>query len=472
MTVEQLAFNELETLFTSWNRVATLCNEDPDVVTQPLIKSIYLCTDLDGSLTFKKKPVRGALQRFGKAIRGERKEESFKEAIVRIKELYARCSGITESPKRDVLHTLEERINQLGRYVFAKRFQRTCLLYSPPTLLSYQLRISVPGSLLEPTQVHRGLPNLNLKLCWLNSLIKYLAVSTASDQILLQKARVDEFEPMRVAIVRLVDALRRNFDQHIIDALQQELVQEIINSNFTNLVTEQSDPTEYLGTLLDKLSRSTLDKGAIKVALIYESTKEGTLKEGQEMEWPRLILDYAKETIVDVNERIISSCSDAISGDYYIKENGTHRKSAEKDDKTLFLKRYACTKFPTYVEITLSRGQPETGKNNFAVLEDQRIQMQPGGTIKLKEYDPLWEMIDGAPRIVGTEEKAECTFKVIAAIEHVGETTSEGHYVTYARDKNGVVVTHNDMHVISNKCEEVWSRSYHFLLKLISRKAI
>lgn len=461
------SYEALIALDTSWNLHARLVNACPEgQVTPTLLSRLFLVTH-QNQVQIALKPNREWFDPFLKLCTGEREDETFFRQVQKIKLFFATISKPLTDEERTRLATLEEKINALGRYVYSGRCNKTLLCFGAPRFAEYQVHYSAPLDLIKPGVIKRGLSNPNARLCWLNSALKYLSASTTYDQLLSTPQEQPQLEALRQALFRIVDALRRNWDQNIIDGLHQELIEVIdLTPSFKPFLSAQQDPDEFLLQLQNNFTDPVREP--IQTIKLYKSFSEKHCKDGTIQATQRLQINPQPEgEEIDIHDSFtVEGVDDDLKG-YYLKgENGLIPSDPKSDEteKLSFKTKELFMSLPEILEVTLRRGIGFNVRQLNGIVTHKKLKILPGGYINLTEYEPVYETVGGVNLLADARPKGQKRYKIIASIEQRGATSNRGHYVAYTRDAEGIT-SHNDRGVSHNQTEEAFKSSYHLLLK-------
>lgn len=439
----------VDRLLASWDLLAAQIDAPP--------AQSLLLVSRDDELYFERKPKRSFSERLTRFVQGVPKSENFCSQIEKLKNIFQACDQ-QDCTQKDKCSRLAEHINTLGRYAFAQRVEKTILASRLPRLAEYQIRAYSGTSVLTaPGTLKRGLQNPDLKFCWLNATLKFFAATTYYDTMLTTRAEDAQLELLRKALFRMVDALRKNWDQHLINALHQELIDTLRTSAFGHFCTgEQQDATEFIIQL--KAHFPIKNPPTIEFATLYERMeqfwKPGFLQETDKIEITppdeyRFRLEEAYST-----KNHLEGVREYYEGDV---PNNT--------DETLdFIGYDAITRYPQHLEVLVKRYLP----NNQ--VRQAKIEFDEGGQMTVLEHEP--ELLANTDLLIGAKAKTLLVYKVVAAIERPGGRLSRGHYIAHTRAPDGTITTHNDAFITTNKAETVWENAYYLLLECTSRMPI
>ncbi len=434
---------EIDTLLSSWDRLA---HRDP--------KDLFLATR-DGVMQFEKKWQRSFWQKIIIFIFGESSNESFKSQVAKIAEFFAsHKQQIGDNEKK-----LIDRINTLGRYIYKKRYDKTFFLCPKPTLANFQIRISsVQDTLIEPDLIKRTLANPSRKRCWLNSCLKYFAATTFYDKLLTTHVADEELEPLRKALFRVVEGLRKNWSQTVIEALYAELIQTIAQSPFYDFLTGQRDAEEFIQQLENNFQ--TAKREEITYVKLYRSFDKNISKAG--------ILDSTDKLRVIPSDDIRFDLENSYMAESEVegvREYIAGRKLIENAPPITLYSHERVTHYPTLFEVSIKRVQDFDVLDNNGFITSAEIALDKNATITLTEYVPNANALKAKPLNL-------VTYKVMAAIERTGITSQDGHYVTHIRSSDDFITTHNDGEIIKNQPYQVFATASSLILQLIQRTPI
>lgn len=460
------SYEALIALDTSWNLNARLANVCPEgQVTSTLLSRLFLVTH-QNQVQIALKPNREWFDPLLRLITGEGEDVTFSRQVQKIKLFFQTISKPLTEEEKAKLVSLEEKVNALGRYVYSGRCNKTLLCFGAPRFAEYQVHYSAPLDLIKPGVIKRGLSNPNARLCWLNSALKYMSASTTYDQLLSTPQEQPQLEALRQALFRLVDALRKNWDQNIIDGLHQELIEVIDMGPFKPFLSAQQDADEFLLHLQNNFTDPVREP--IQTIKLYKSFSEKHCKDGIIQATQRLqIVPQAEGEEIDIHDSFTVEGVDDDIKEYYLKEKDglipTDPK-AQETEKLSFKVQELFMSLPEILEVTLRRGIGFNVRQQNGIVTHKKLKILPGGYINLTEYEPVYETIGGVALLVDGKAKGQKRYKIIASIEQRGSTSNRGHYVAYTRDAEGIT-SHNDRVISHNQTEEAFNSSYHLLLK-------
>lgn len=406
---------------------------------------------VNGMVLFGKKPQKSYLDRFIQFFLGEPDNLSFRVQVAKVKELFKALSK--EEMTAEVV-ALEAHIDSLGCEVYTKKHQRSLCWFMKPTLSDFQIRYNPLERLVEPTSINQGLDNPSLKICWLNSAIKFIAATVLYDTMLTKPQKDPELERLRCALFRLVNCLRKNYSQTVTRALHNELIEELKKSSFRELLDKEQDPNEFLNALSERCKFE--HRELIQQIAIYQSfaEHEGIYKAGMQEETPSLILYPNGKSEIGIEEAVQQPSFIEQIKEYQTLEESQSTREPRDFSRTFYIHRY-----PEYLPITLSRGE------NSGRVGNSKIQLDPHmGTVELTEYDSVKEVINGKEQILDVKARKPKIFQVQAGIEHIGQRSETGHYKAHTRGPDGIT-THNDRILTYNSPETVWGNCYFLILK-------
>jgi len=457
------SFEACIALDNSWTLNARLANVCPEgQITPALLSRLFLVTYRD-QVQIALKPKRDWFEPFVKLFTGESEDENFHRQIQKVNLYFNTIKKTLTAEEKGKLLSLEEKLNALGRYVFSGRTGKTILCIAAPTLRNYQLRYSVPEVLIQPGVIKRSLSNSTWKLCWLNSSLKYMAASSTYDRLLAAPQLDPQLERLRQALFRMIEALRKNWDQHIIDGLQEELIEEIDNGPFKLFLAGQQDAADFLLQLQNHFTDPSREP--IRIMKLYKSFADTYIKGGATLETQRLdIVPQGEGEEIDIPacysaEGVIDDVKE-----YFTTDQEQLVPANDKSDKLSFRHQDVIVQLPEVFEVTLRRGNNYNRQQLVGYVSNKRIKLQPGGYITFTEHEPVFQEFGKQKLLVDCKPKGEKRYKIIAAIEQRGSTNQRGHYVAYTRDIEGIT-SHNDRSVSHNQTEEAFKAAYHLMLK-------
>lgn len=254
-----------------------------------------------------------------------------------------------------------------------------------------------------------------------------------------------------------MDALRKNWDQRLINALHQELIDILRTSAFGHFCAgEQQDVTEFIIQL--KAHFPTDNPSTIEFATLYEKMeqfwKSGFIQQTDKLEITPPDENPFRLEDAHATQNHLEGVREYYEGDF---PNNT-------EETCDFISYEAITRYPRHLEILLKRYL----LNNY--VNQAKIKFDEGGQMTVLEHEP--ELLENTDVIIGAKPKVLCVYKVVAAIERPGGRLSRGHYIAHTREPNGTITSHNDAFVSSNKAETVWENAYYLLLERTSRMPI
>ncbi len=456
----------IDLLLTSWDTVAMQAGlSDAPATSQSLVQSLFLVT-INGELQFQQKTKRSLLDCLIRFIAGEPGDQSFRAQVAKVKLLYASIQNpLTDEQKAKYLR-LEERINTLGRYVFARRAEKTLFIFEPPNIAHYQVRVfSQTEQLIKPDLLKRSLFNPTWKHCWLNASLKFLAASELYDAMLTTAVKDPTLEALRKTLFRMIEALRKNWDQHLINALHQELIKELQSGPFTTFFHEQQDADEFIVQLNNHFPAANREE--IWFAKLYKSLADNVWKAGSLLTTDKLQITPTDETSFDIEQAFMAESHLEDVREYFKgKSTNSYR------DPLDFLGYDAVTRYPDQLEIMLKRSVGFNFFRNSGHVSTSKIKLSETGTITVLEHEPVYRTHNSKGHLVDVKQKNLCVFRAVAAIERCGGTSDQGHYVAHTRAQNGVITTHDDSKITSNRSEAVWANAYYLMLELVERMPI
>jgi hypothetical protein len=431
-----------------------------------LVQKVFFA-ERRGELQFEVKAPRPWYMWIITFIVGETDNENFAIQLTKVRAL---LSSLQNNPlsneERERCERLEERINALGRHVFTKRKQHTYFCFAQPVLSFYQLRVFSPThTLVKPDMIKRGLKNLNKKLCWLNASVKFLAANKEYDSMLMSQNADPQLEGIRKSLFRLVDDLRRNWHQYLIDSLQQELVDTLRASHFRNFLDRQEDADEFILQVDNHLLPEKPHE--INLIKIFTSFTDGIYKDGamEDQRTNRLQIAPNGDEVVDIEECFTREDVASNLTTYYIGDD----YQADAPPLDFGVVNYV-SHYPKSLEITQRRnivGYNPQEQNGIVSNSKLRIN---NGIVELTEYEPVYTHRGDNDILTGVRPSARCTFRAIAAIERRGGISSSGHFVTHTRARDGTITTHDDHRISHNRPETVWQNAYYLMLRLVHRE--
>lgn len=458
--------NTIHHLLTSWDIAARDAGLHlAPITSKPLLQSLQLVSR-NGTLQFEQKPRKNVPDYVMRLFTGDTKDKSFRVQVAKIQQLYECIQEPLTDEQRRAYLLLEERINALGRYVFSGRCEKTLFFSSHPKLSNYQIRaFSQTNQLIKPDVIKRSLYNPTWKHCWLNASLKFLAASPLYDSMLTTSVNDVELEALRKALFRTVEALRKNWDQHVINALHKELIQILRTSAFSTFFNEQQDADEFIVQLTNHFPSPNREQ--IGYAKLYRSFAENVWKPGKLQTTDKLQVTPNNDQSFDI-EQAYSAESLFENVREYFKDDLPNASDEPLD----FAGRDAVTAFPRYLEIMVKRSIGFNVLENDGHVSTAKIKLDEHGKITVLEHEPVYRTIDDRTYLVGVKPKNLCVFRAIAAIERCGGSSASGHYVAHTRAQNGTITTHDDSRITPNKSEAVWANAYYLMLELTDRMAI
>lgn len=458
--------NTIDRLLTHWDNAAQLAGfSNSSIITPTLVQNLHFVSR-NGELQFEVKPQRTLFERLIRFIFGESEEESFSAQTTKIKQIFASIHTTLTEDEKARCTRLEDRINALGRYVFAHRAEKTLFFCAGPTLSDYQIRhFSKTTQLLAPDSIKRGLYNPSSKLCWLNSSVKFLAASSVYDEMLTTPVEDHSLEELRKALYRTVEALRKNWDQHLVNALHSELIQKLRTTAFRSFINGQQDADEFIIQLNNHFPSHNREQ--IVFTKLYRSFSDNAWKPGTCHTIDKLQITPTSEESFDIEKAYTTESHLENVREYFVGD--LPNLASEPLD---FMGHDAVTAFPRQLEIMLKRSVGFDFYENNGHVSAAKINLDEQGKITVLENEPVYRQIGEERFLVDVKPKNLCVFRAVAAIERSGGQSSSGHYIAHTRAKDGTITTHNDSKVTTNKTEAVWANAYYLTLELIDRMAI
>jgi len=442
--------NSIDTLLRSWDQLAS---------TSP--KDIFLATR-DGQLQFELKRARSFWEKIIIFFFGEWQNESFRVQVAKISALFE-SSKLQDKAKCKLL---AERINSLGRYVFQKRTEKTFFICPKPQLAHFQIRtLDSPDTLIPPDLIKRGLANPTRKRCWLNASIKYFAATTFYDKLLTEKVFDPDLEPLRSALYRIVEGLRKNWSQLVIDALYQELIQAISKSPFHNYLSNQQDAENFIQQLENYFDTKN-QRERIQYVKLYRSFDQNITKAG--------VAHTADKLQISPNAATRFDLQDTYMGESELPEVRDYcegKKMVENGPAKLFYSHEKVTRYPDMFEVSIERARDFDVMDNNGFVTSAEIALQPNATVTLTEFAIQTKRFGNDDLPFKAKPAALATFRIIAAIERTGITSQGGHYIAHARSKDEIT-THNDRELIKNQPPQVFATASTLILQLVERIAL
>ncbi|MCE5295417.1 MAG: hypothetical protein LLF94_12515 [Chlamydiales bacterium] len=446
--------NEITRLLFSWDTAAKKAGlEDAPATSQSVIKSLYI-TSVNHQLSFVERPQKKNF--FAHLF--EQKNESFPVKIAKLQNILLLAqSGPLSDTQRAQCETLEERINAMGRYVFAKRASKSLFA---PKLGAYQIRLfTLTNQLIAPDECKRDLPNPGNTLCWLNASIKFMAACVSYDAHFTTKGSTAEQEELRKCLFHLIEALRKNWDQRLVNALYNELVVVLQKGAFADFFGDIQDADEFIVRLGQYLPAQ--DRPTITMAKLYKSFDDTVWKPGRVDIVPKLEISPNQEAAFSLEEAF--RAEDLVENvNYYFVGN----EEIDYVDPKNFTEYHVLLSTPTHLEIMIKRGISYDRALKAGSVSRSKVILSDSGTLTLKQYSKITKIIGGKEYIVGAKEEKPQRFRAVAAIERITPPNSrDGHFITHTRAKNGQISTHKDSKVISNLTEAVWENAYYLMLE-------
>ncbi len=411
------------------------------------------------NLVFEQKPSKTLLERMFKKTP---KEESFTSNLRTIRELFSSIKDPTRE-ERDKLIALEMLLNGMGRYVFARKSEKS--LFGTPKLPDYQIHAFCPtNTLVAPDTITGGLRNSTYKLCWLNVTLKYLAGCTLYDSILTTREQNPELEKVRVRLYHVIDALRKNWAQSVIDSLHQELIETLSKSpDFKRFFDIQEDADEFIRALSDRFSHKPTEY--IEFIQVYSSA-DGLQKTAAcppKQHTHNIQIQPTCDETADIAQ-VLERPDDAEQITEYIINGKTVQNAPPRN----FTKKTHFTHLPEHLEIT--RRQDIFGYNpleQHGDLKNPKIKFHDDGTVTLTEYEPVTTQ----EYTFSARPKIRRTYRAIAGIERcLTKQITYGHFIAHTRAKDGTITTHNDTLTQPNRSETVWENCYWLYLVCIKQE--
>jgi hypothetical protein len=458
--------NTIDRLLTQWDNSAQLAGfSNSSVISPTLVQNLHFVSRNE-ELQFEVKPQRSLFERFIRFIFGEREEDSFSAQVAKIKQIFSSIQNTLTEEEKARCTQLENRINALGRYVFAHRSEKTLFFCSAPTLSNYQIfTFSKTNQLIAPDVIKRSLYNPSSKLCWLNSSLKFLAASSIYDEMLTTSVEDIALEELRKALYRTVEALRKNWDQHLVNALQSELIQKLSTTAFRSFIYGQQDADEFIVHLTNHFPSPNREQ--IVFTKLYTSFSDAVWKPGTCHTIDKLQITPTSEESFDIEKAYTAETHLENVREYFVGE--VPNASSDPLD---FRGHDAVTAFPNRLEIMLKRSVGFDFLENNGQVSDAKIHLDEQGKITVLENEPVYRIIGNERFLVDVKPKNLCVFRAVAAIERSGGQSSNGHYIAHTRARDGTITTHNDSRITTNKTEAVWANAYYLMLELVDRMAI
>lgn len=443
--------NTIDRLLNSWDNVNTADGFCP--------QKLFLASR-DGELRFEPKVSKSFFERVICFFMGEPEDESFRVQVAKIKAIFASLSENITDEERARCTRLEERINSLGRYVFARRSAKTLFCCFNPKLAEFQIRAFCQNKvLIPPDLIKRSLSNFG-QTCWLNAALKFLTGTCRYDSMLTKPRLNLEIEALRLAFFRIIEALRKNWDQYVVDALHSELIDELRSSNFSSFLNGQQDADDFIFLLENYFT--TKKTKEIFVAKIYTSFTDNVCKNGSIHEGDKLQISPQGDEVIDIDECFTRPEVAENLNEYFV--GNIIQKNASP---LLFGMHNYVLGYPDSLEIIQRRTIVDyNSRLEKGHVSSPKFKLNDDGTITLTEYEPVITN----NLLLGVQKKALCTFKITAAVERLGSSSGQGHYIAHLRSlHDGVISTHDDANITYNQPESVWENAYWLALQLIKR---
>lgn len=409
---------------------------------------------------------------FNKIFHGECEPNSFKLQMRKVQQLFSSLQEVPLShTDKESLTSLEKHLNTLGSYVFMQRQASMLSFNRSEKLKEFQVRYTTPTVLSPPVKISRYLPNYSRKICWLNAAINYLASTTLYDKNICRPIADPELEALRQKIFFLVEALRKNEEQQIVNALQEELIEQLKNGRFSDLLDGQQDPNDFLVLLRNHFICPLPAAEELQTATVYSNPETTVLKAGIEKPGStRLQISSTNKENIDIQAQFSEEQVTGNTKEYLINVDGTWKNTEHNDDELYFGFKEVITRLPNQIEIWLTRGI--ANQANSTHVSQQEINVGPDGTLVLVEYEAKYQVIDDQVILTSARPKASCTYKVVAAIERLGEKTQRGHFIAYTRSADMTITKHDDSTLSQDIPENVWRKASLLQLECITRTAI
>lgn len=447
---------ELDTLNLSWFG----CFKDASMHSDNFLNQMTLVT-VDKLPLFSARPPLGFYTFFQEILNGQ--EPLFSTNLKAVKALFIQSSGTGQLDES--YRDLQERINTLGRHIFTQRKSCICSCMHSDRIGDFEVRHFAPNALPAVALVERGLPNHNLNMCWLNAALMLLTMTNYYDPVLTDRLDDPILEALRSALCRLIQALRLNYNQLIVNDLHSEVVEQMKESGFCDLLQGQQDAAEFLLLLQHAFKYKRPDSEVIHSTTVYESFQENIFKPARKNE-PTLRLMITANT---ANSEIsISSCltekgyTEGISS-YCVKEADGYKSIEDSTDTKSFTHQELFTHLPNTLEVIINKQFLLQREGGFQALVQEQL-LTDDTQIVLYEHS----ISDTDHSNNQIQPKTRCVYKITTSIEQVGSTIERGHYIANARI-NDTIVRYSDMEVKKNQNESLFRKSYLLLLECIER---
>ncbi len=388
-------------------------------------------------------------------------DPDFSKNVYEVQQRFAQLPATYTPGEKEALQDLQRRINLLGRYIFVERATCVNSLLRTERLASFEVRYFTPTTLPAPATVKTGLKNLNSTMCWLNATIIYLTATSYYDKFLTEPIENPVFEALRASFCRLIHALRLNENSVVVDDLHREVVEQMKESKFCDLLKDQQDASEFLVLLQQNFAHKRPQNELVQCVTLFEST-DSTISKPLHMDQPSL-----RSVIVppESGEVDIAACMQepgSVEGvtSYVIEQDDTVL-AVESGDPRAFSTREVFVHLPDQLEVLIRKRHQISLREGFsAVVCKQKLKLGP---IALFEHEMCGSHT--------TRPKTRCTYRIKASIEQRGETASSGHYVANIRTANGIS-SYSDSDVVHEQGESCFERSYLVLLECQERTAV
>lgn len=332
----------------------------------------------------------------------------------------------------------------------------------PPAITHSGILPSVPKQ-----GISLGLPNFTGNLCWLSSLVKFVASTDYFDELFdtnPRKCTKDENKAQMLTTLQsefknLIKTLRTDNRSGTLEESAYKPFVESIKKLEKKAGAEQLDSVTFLTKLLNAFnypSNAALDKNKVN--------KEGRAKYVQVMtQWTGVNSGDKKSPTLDHYEPFLKVDLDvndfdlkkgpinisklySASSDYEVRTDEDDKKfeEAKKSDPKAkppadkpFKREKVFTNLPDTLLLQMTRIQSTDPFGNDKVKCARPIEVEPDKTIHLIEYHA------DATADKKATPKNTCVYRVEAAIVHAGTATG-GHYICREQLSDDKHIIHND----------------------------
>lgn len=342
------------------------------------------------------------------------------------------------------LNSLIQFVNAVGRKTFAHLTNNYVRYYCFQTPFEeYQIETKTTmASYSSP--IKKGLRNLGRNICWFNATIKYLAITEIFDDAIIQGLKDSKTHNVCKKLLHLLNALRSDFHQNIIDSLHQSFMNELSKvDRFSQLFNRNCQDMDEFFVLFFAFLDSFTVKMPLRSRELNLRNDLFLISSEKKKEFPLRIQVHAKqdEPIDLARDMLQSSASD----EGLIQE--------------IF------TDIPDALNISICRAN--FNRESGASFLHSPITFLPDQTIQLMKYKK--KILEDGRLFEPVEIHV---FEPTCAIIRKGTGTNSGHFTCIESTTKSSVSEHDDSRVYINSSSNPYRQAFFLHLKRKEIQAI